>query len=268
MRKLDKKPIKQRGTGRKVKKSFFHLVTDLTRTDKKEYLENYSKYGREKILTKKQIYTALGVTKNQFYGIEKYFSDPKSKYAKKPTQKQLKILQQLAKKNKVETEQYSAPFFDRSKIENFGNVISKNTFESIKRRQKALGKNFGGCIIRIEIVIYTKQGTFTDYIAIPILINIDKQNIGFPNVFNVNSTIEANAGLLDSYENLTDFLDNRISQKIQSKNSIIGFQITNVQVDIATNDYEKNIKKPKAKIQPTKNIRKTINSKKSRKNKK
>ncbi len=109
--------------------------------------------------------------------------------------------------------------FDRAEVETLKNLLSKGTFNKIKPEMKK--PNWFGWLIRVNVVFITKQGTFSDWLT-----------------------------FVSSYKNhkdLDEFITDQIYKKVTKKNSILGFEIAEVVVNVTTTEYEANVPKKRTK---------------------
>lgn len=212
MRKLGKQ-FTQKGLGKKVKKKPNEIIAELTEVQH---------IGQKKKITRKALAKKLGVSDRTLRSYKKYFAsleNPKIKLTKndrRPPKKVLAKLNKTATKYKIEKQREAGSVFDKEQVETLKNIISKETFDSLKTEMKS--KTFFGFLIRINILFITKQGSFNDWLTY--------------------------ATSITKYKDLDQFISDQIYKKVTKKNSILGFEIIEVVINITTTEYEPN--KPKA----------------------
>lgn len=249
MRKLGNQ-YTQTGTGKKSRKKPAELIAELTTTkgtrkiDQKTGQLTYKKTRGE--LTKKDLAKALNVADRTLRSYKKYFASLENpaiklnKNDRKPSKAKIKSIEkkikQLAKKENIKLTRNAGSVFDRSEIETYKNVISKSLWNQVKDETKK--PTFFGWLIRININFITKQGTFNDWLTY--------------------------ATSITDYKDLDEFLSDQVYKKVTKKNSILGFEIIEVIINVTTKEYEPNKPKGvKGKAKTAKNT--TTKSTKARK---
>lgn len=253
MRKLGKQYI-QSGTGKTTRKKPAELITDLTttkgvrKTDKKTGQLTYKK--TKGTLTKKQLAKELGISDRSLRAYKNYFAslaNPNIKLGKndrKPSKNKIKSIEKkikaLSKKQNIKLTRKAGSVFDRTEIETFKNVISKSLWNQVKDEIKK--PTFFGWLIRINISFITKQGTFDDWLTY--------------------------ATSITNYNDLDEFLSDQIYKKVTKKNSILGFEIIEVIINVTTKEYEPNKPKSKKSKAPLRNNPKSKSKKTGKRSKK
>lgn len=225
MRKLGKQ-YTQKGTGKTVRKKPGELITELTTTkgtrltDPKTGKITYKKV--KGLVTKKELAKALGISERTLRSYKNYFAslaNPSIKLNKndrRPSKDKRKAIEKkikkLAKSKKILQTREQGSVFDRSEIETFKNVVSRSLWNNVKEEIKK--PSWFGWLIRININFITKQGTFNDWLTY--------------------------ATSISNYNDLDEFLSDQIYKKVTKKNSILGFEIIEVIINITTKEYEPN----------------------------
>lgn len=215
MRKLGEQYIQQ-GINKKVKKNANELIAELSETKTST---------QKKKLTRSQLAKKLGISDRTLRSYKNYFAsldNPTIKLNKndrKPPKKVLDKLGKVASNYKIKKTRNAGNKFDKQEVETLKNVISKQTFKKIIKETNK--KNWFGWLIRVNIAFITKQGTFNDWITY------------------VTS--------IKDYKDLDQFISDQIYKKVTGKNSILGFEIIEVVINVTTTDYEPNVKKSKKK---------------------
>lgn len=207
MRKLGKQFI-QKGLNKTVKKKANELVAELTEVKKR---------GKKKI-TRSDLAKKLGISDRTLRSYKKYFAsldNPSIKLNKndrRPPKKVLDKLSSIAQNYKIKKTRQAGNKFDKSQVETLSGVIDKKTYDKIKKETKKV--NWFGWLIRVNVAFITKQGTFDDWMTF------------------VTS--------IKDYEQLDEFIVAQLYKKITKKNSILGFEIIEVVINVTTTEYEKN----------------------------
>lgn len=234
MRKLGKR-ITQKGSDKRVNKNLFEIVTDLTRSDTKEYSQRKHSDALKKIISKKDVAKKLGISTSSLRNYRRYFIEPNHPKSTKPPDKVIKKLQKLAKAKNIRLTRTKGLFFPRLKTNSFKELISDRSFKNIIAEKNKEG--FNGIFIRVHILIITSTGSYLDWISM------------IPEV-----------ALLRSKKKLDDFISGEIKKRMNAKSSIIAFEIIETIIDVTLKEYIENVK--------TENPKQAKTNKKPRKGKK
>jgi len=193
MRKLGKQ-IAQKGSGKRVKKSANQLIAEIRKKPK---------------VTNTKIAKELGISDRTLRSYKKYFAsldNPQIKLNKndrRPPKKVLDKISKIASKKKISKTRIKGNKFDKSEVGNLKNLISDSTFKRLKK--ETTNPNWFGWLIRINVLFITKEGSFSNWVTY------------------VTS--------IKSKANLNDFLTGEIQNLVESKNSILGFEILEVVIN-------------------------------------
>lgn len=214
MRKLGKQYVQQ-GTNKKVKKNANELIAELSEKTKQH----------KKKITRQSLSKKLGISDRTLRSYKKYFAsldNPSIKLNKndrKPPKKVLDKLSKIAGNYKIKKTRIEGNKFDKAEVETLKNVLSLKTYNRFKNEM--LKPNWFGWLIRVNIAFITKQGTFDDWMTFVTSIKDRRE--------------------------LDQFISDQIYKKVTKKNSILGFEIIEVVINVTTTEYEANIKKSKTK---------------------
>lgn len=198
MRKLGKQ-ISQKGLGKKVKKSTNQLKAELTTREK----------GKKPIITNKNLAKKLGISDRTLRSYKNYFAsldNPKIKLGKhdrKPPKNILDKISKLASKKKIKKTRDAGKKYDKSDIDTITTLISDPTWNKLKKESQS--KNWFGWLVRINILFITKQGSFDDWVTY---------------VTSIKNKSELNR-----------FIIGELQKLIESKNSILGFEIVEITIN-------------------------------------
>lgn len=211
MRKLGEQFVQQ-GLDKKAKKNANELIAELSEIKTR---------GQKKKITRNKLAKKLGVSDRTLRSYKKYFAsldNPNIKLTKndrRPPKKVLDKLSKIASNYKIKKTRPSGNKFDKSEVETLKNVITKKTWNKIEKEMDK--PNWFGWLIRVKVAFITKQGTFNDWITY------------------VTS--------ITDYNDLDKFITDQLYKKVTNKNSILGFEIIEVVINVTTTDYEPVVKK-------------------------
>lgn len=214
MRKLGKQYI-QAGTSKRENKNANELIAELSEKS----------VSHKKRLTRLSLAKKLNISDRTLRSYKKYFASldnpaiKLTKHDRRPPKKVLDKISKIAFDYKIKKTRLIGNKFDKSEVETLKNVLSVKTFNRIKKEIEK--PNWFGWLIRVNIAFITKQGTFNDWMTFVSSIKDRKE--------------------------LDQFISDQIYKKVTKKNSILGFEIIEVVINVTTKEYEKNIKKSKNK---------------------
>lgn len=196
---------------RAYKKYFASLDNPDIKLGKNDRVPRDAKKIKQKILkfaSSKKVEKAL--TDKAKKVLEKRIASTDNKILKAKLKKQLRKL----KKVKIKKTRSEGKKFDRSIPVAYYEFATKSTWEKLMNEKKILGKKFKGFLTRINLMFITKNGTFSDWVAW----------VYTP----------------ESRDDYNEFIQGEIQKIIDAKNSILGYEILEVIIDITLNEYKKN----------------------------
>jgi len=152
----------------------------------------------------------LGIADRTLRSYKNYFAsldNPSIKLGKhdrKPPKTILDKISKLAGKQKIRKTRTSGIKYNKSDVDSLNELISSSTWNRLKLQLK--NPNWFGWLVRINILFITKQGSFSDWVTYV-------------------TSIKSKAGL-------NRFLTGEIQKLVESKNSILAFEILEVVINV------------------------------------
>lgn len=164
---------------------------------------------KQKKVTNTSLAKQLGISGRTLRSYKKYFAsldDPKIKLNKndrRPPKKIIDKISKIATKKKIRKTRSQGKKYDKAEFDNIRSIIKPSVFKKLKKESK--NKNWFGWLIRVNILFITKEGSFDNWMT-----------------FVTSIATEGN---------LNDFIIGEIQKLVESKNSILGFEILEVVIN-------------------------------------
>lgn len=190
--------VEQIGSGKKVKKKNFELLTELSKKS-----------------TKKDLAKKLGISPRTLRSYYDYMRNDilkteVSKHARKPPKEFTQKIKRIAKNRKVNLTRNKSNFYTRAdKLEN---LVTEKTYAEVESNFSDV--NFFGMLVRVNVVILTRSGNFDNWITLVIPNDLRTRN------------------------DINDFITGEVLKFVNARNSILGYEIKETVFNIVSNEYE------------------------------